>query len=160
MSWLFSAKHYSLNYKISKLQSSNYRNVSTDCLRTGRGSLGNRGAHFGNQWLMGLVSGFLLQGPYSFQPISCGISGKKKCNWCMLMLKHSIFRQFSQILNMQLAPRSAKIGPVVAAVQRHSISPHSLLQNRHPVENTCLLLINCLTKQKNLFIHKGLRRLV
>ena len=54
----------------------------------------------------------------------------------MFMLKHSNFRQFSQILNIQLGPRSAKIGPVVAAVQTHSISPHSQLQNRHPVENT------------------------
>jgi len=71
------------------------------------------------------------------------------------MLKHSIFRQFSQILNIQLGPRSAKIGPVVAALQTHSISPHSQIQNRHPVENTRRLLVNYLTKQRNLFIQKS-----
>jgi len=39
----------------------------------------------------------------------------------MFMLKHSIFRQFSQFVNIHLAPRSAKIrvGSVLAAVQRH-----------------------------------------
>jgi hypothetical protein len=46
----------------------------------------------------------------------------------MFMLKHSIFRQFSQILNIQLAPRSVTIGPVVAAVQMHSVSPHSQIK--------------------------------
>jgi len=73
----------------------------------------------------------------------------------MFMLKHLIFRQFSQILNIQLGHRSAKIRSVVAAVQTHSVSPHSQFQNRHPIENTCRLLINYLTKQRNLFIKKS-----
>jgi hypothetical protein len=36
--------------EISKLQSSHYRNVSMDPLRTGRASLGIRGARFGNRY--------------------------------------------------------------------------------------------------------------
>jgi len=36
---------------MSKLQSSHYKNVSTDPVGTGRGSFGIRGAHFGNHRL-------------------------------------------------------------------------------------------------------------
>jgi hypothetical protein len=51
--------------KISKLQSSHCRNVSTDPLETGRGSFRIRGAHFGNHW-SGKLSGIVcLSATYS-----------------------------------------------------------------------------------------------
>jgi len=43
---LIVTKHCFFYFKISKLQSSHYRNVSTDPSVTGRGSLGIRGPHF------------------------------------------------------------------------------------------------------------------
>ena len=45
---LFLKKWYSFNLNISQLQSSHYRNVSTDFLGTGHRSLGICRAHFGN----------------------------------------------------------------------------------------------------------------
>jgi hypothetical protein len=45
---LFKKKHYSFNLKIGKIQSSHYRNISTDPPATGHGSLGIRGPHFEN----------------------------------------------------------------------------------------------------------------
>jgi hypothetical protein len=44
-------KHYSLNLKLSELQSSHYGNLSTGPLGNYLGSLGIRGPHFGNHWL-------------------------------------------------------------------------------------------------------------
>jgi hypothetical protein len=49
---LLLTKLYSFNLKLSKLQSSNYRHVSTDPLGTGCGSLEIRGVYFGNLWVM------------------------------------------------------------------------------------------------------------
>jgi hypothetical protein len=48
----FLTTHYSFHSKISKLQSSDYRNVSTVPVGTSRGFLGIRGAHFGKHWCM------------------------------------------------------------------------------------------------------------
>jgi 2-keto-4-pentenoate hydratase/2-oxohepta-3-ene-1,7-dioic acid hydratase in catechol pathway len=47
---LLLTKHYPFNQNVNTFQSSQHRNVRTDILGTGRGSLAIRGAHFGNSY--------------------------------------------------------------------------------------------------------------
>ena len=56
---LFKKKPNSFNLKISKIRSSHHRNVSTDPLASGRRSVGNRGANFGNDCTKRRPCGFL-----------------------------------------------------------------------------------------------------